>query len=340
MKNSASNPFKIQALQRQAKQLLPELTAIFSQLNYSEIIHQRINRQNIHQTQHQQPEVNFYQGLTKAQHMQFGCVMIKWQLGLEINNRLSDFSYEFTILNNLNVSQYALKKATPLVPTILDYQALNITVLKQNQQLIIIVMPFYSLGSLSYQLSDKRYNLLDNNQKQRFIVQAAHLINNLHQQGWLHNDIKPSNILLNSFLSNSADNSIKSSNLLLTDFALAQRLDNNLKQNCIMNVTGTPAYLAPERWQGQGATQQSDIYALGIMMFEILTGKRPFKIASQSNETLRNWALEHCQSQIPILPLDYQGYQSIINKALAKRVEKRYQSMRDVLEELKNTTFI
>ena len=120
--------------------------------------------------------------------------------------------------------------------------------------------------------------------------------------------------------------------LLLTDFALSQRMT---MANSQPNPAGTPAYLAPERWQGQGATVQSDIYAFGVMMVEILTGKRPFQINTDSREKSKAWAIQHCQQPIPTLSAEYSCYQGIIDKALAKRVEKRYQEMDKILIDLK-----
>ena len=128
-------------------------------------------------------------------------------------------------------------------------------------------------------------------------------------------------------------------NLLLADFALAEPINNGItqinKKNSTENNAGTPAYLAPERWQGQGATLQSDIYAFGIMLYEILAGERPFKIDNPSGAPLREWTTQHCQQPIATLPLEYSRYQRIINKALAKRIEKRYPSMEEIVMDLK-----
>ena len=132
-------------------------------------------------------------------------------------------------------------------------------------------------------------------------------------------------------LPNNTDNSGITFNLLLTDFALASAL----YKHSIANTAGTPAYFAPERWQGQGATVQSDIYAFGIMLYEILVGERPFNVDLHNDKRLREWAIRHCQHPVPILPLEYFRYQDIVDKALAKRLEKRYQSMEEVLRDLK-----
>ncbi len=331
MGNSASNLFTIQVLQRQSQQLLPIITQELVAQHFSEIVHQRIAQQSTEQTQN--IENTSYQGFTRAQHPQFGQVMIKWQLSADSYPISPDLAHEADVLAAVNTS---LKiKDNAIAPPLLAHHCVNVQIPEQPQKLIIIVIPYYSNGSLASQLDVRKYLSLIMSQKHHFITQSAHLIANLHHAGWLHNDIKPSNILLDtscdSSLLNSADNSSIMPNLLLTDFALAQRITLAYSQ---LNAAGTPAYLAPERWQGQRATVQSDIYAFGVMMVEILTGKRPFQVSSNSNDKLKAWAIEHCQQPIPKLPLEYSYYQCMINKALAKRIERRYQSMEDILKDL------
>ncbi|WP_201553572.1 serine/threonine-protein kinase [Psychrobacter immobilis] len=334
MKNSASNSSNAkacakQALQMQAQQMLPTLTALFLSLNYSEVSHQRISQQSNNNNNE-----NDYQGLTRAQHLQFGRVMIKWQLTAAINQNLAGLTHEIGVrksINNLSVNQKRFQDSLfAIAPPMLAYETLRVQVLDQFSQLTILTMPYYPSGSLATQLNVRNHSLLNSQRKHHFIVQSAHLIATLHSAGWLHNDIKPSNILLDDFLPNHADDSCIKADLLLTDFALAECLN----APTLASSAGTPAYLAPERWQSQSATVQSDIYAFGIMMVEILTGKRPFQVSANSNDKLKAWAIQHCQQPIPTLPLEYQSYQGIINKALAKRVERRYKSMEEVLKSL------
>ena len=329
MKNSASNPSIIQVLQAQARALLPTVTQALSGLHYSEIVHQR-RAQQTYDIDKQNVENHYYQGLTRAQHSQFGHVMIKWQLNYRDNYHSADLSHEAHVLKSLNNLAQNQSHSVVIAPSVLAYHRIDTQALGQRQQLTVLVMRYYSCGSLAKQLNGQTHSSLTDAQKHLFIHQAAHLIAKLHHTGWLHNDIKPSNFLLNSAPKDENTNYRIMPNLLMTDFALAAKIDHSTKSN----PAGTPAYLAPERWQGQSATIQSDIYAFGIMKVEILTGERPFKIAAESHDSMIDWVTQHCQQPVPRLPLKYSHYQSIVDNVLAKRVERRYQSMDEVLANL------
>ena len=322
MKNSASNLTITQALQTQSRQLLPVITQTLSKLAYEEITHQRISQQ-----------VTCYQGLTRAQHSKYDRVMIKWELRATSDRcqSVSDLTHEISVLRALY--NWQKTQASSIAPLLLFSYEEDIKVLEQSQRLTVLVMPYYKNGSLA-KLLNHHVSLTDK-QKHDLIKESAHLVCNLHNAGWLHNDIKPSNILLSNALMVSKDMESSNNNcmlpdLLLTDFALVRKIDHSREANS----AGTAAYLAPERWQGQRATIQSDIYAFGVMMVEILIGKRAFNIDAQSQQSMTDWAIQHCQQPIPRLPLKYSHYQSIVDNTLAKRVEKRYQSMEIILEEL------
>lgn len=300
MKNTAHT------LPPQADQLLTKVTAALSHLDYADMRHQRIS----HTSHINDINALMYQGLSHAQHPRLGHVMVKWGLQNDKDhNNGSTFTHDGILMAHIGANQ--------LVPPLLSQYDLPLVLDNQTLTLHAIVMPYYPNGSLAQYLNQP----LSHTQKRNALIQAAQLIADVHQCGWLHNDIKPSNVLRHE------------QQLLLTDFALASKISDKTLSDmtCSKAIAGTPAYLAPERWNGAGATVQSDVYAFGVMMVEILIGARPFKITAQSGEPLMDWATQHCQQPVPNLPSEYRHYQRIVNKALAKRVEKRYQSMEAVL---------
>lgn len=124
----------------------------------------------------------------------------------------------------------------------------------------------------------------------------------LHQQGWLHLDLKPSNILFFSL-----------DHLCLIDFALAQRIDSwGLAVNQSL-TQGTPRYMSPEQFLAQPLNRQTDFYALGLILYELLTGKSPFNATHYAM-----WAQQHCQQPVPLLPPALARFQRLIDGLLAK----------------------
>ena len=345
MKNSASSPLIIPVLRVQAEQLLAQVTATLTRFDYIELSHQRLSQQKLDEKSI--PQNVIYQGLTRAKHPKFGDVMVKWELIPKSNHsdftldgsQLNRLSHEIEILQAMNLSTLA-QDTVPIAPPILDSDIIDLIIdlqaLNISYHLSIIVLPYYNNGSLASYLQHNKN--LSNNRKYLAMLKAAKLIADLHHCGWLHNDIKPSNFLLDNFWLSNADNGSRMPRLLLTDFVLAHRIDKN--NNCDLQLSGTPAYLAPERWQGHGATIQSDVYAFGIMMFEIIMGERPFTINKNSPNKAQAWAIQHCQTPIPKLIKEYSHYQNVINKALAKRADSRYQKMTEVLEDLRLLSLI
>lgn len=142
-----------------------------------------------------------------------------------------------------------------------------------------------------------------------------------HRKGIIHQDLKPQNIMIDS-----------DGNVHVMDFGVA-RLFEEEETGVSKGITGTPPYLSPERAKGEKADQRSDIYSFGIIMFEMLTGKRPFEA-----ETMEGYLHKHLyekpqapSKQNPRVPalLD-----KIILKCLGKDKEKRYQNVQDILIDL------
>jgi serine/threonine-protein kinase len=143
-----------------------------------------------------------------------------------------------------------------------------------------------------------------------------------HDAYIIHRDIKPQNILI-------LDNGL----VKITDFGIAMAL-NSSQLTQTNSVMGSVHYLPPEQAAGKGSTIKSDIYSLGILMYELLTGVLPFK-----GENAVEIALKHMKNPIPSLSREIDNVpnsiQNIILKATAKNPKNRYNDAREMYEDLK-----
>lgn len=146
-------------------------------------------------------------------------------------------------------------------------------------------------------------------------------ISHAHHNGIVHRDIKPQNVLMNG------DNDVK-----ITDFGIAMAL-NSTAHTKTNSVIGTVHYLSPEQARGGMATKRSDIYSLGIVFYELLTGELPF-----SAETAVAIALKHLQEETPSVrdrfPEIPQSVENVILKATAKDSTYRYATTDDMYDDL------
>jgi eukaryotic-like serine/threonine-protein kinase len=147
--------------------------------------------------------------------------------------------------------------------------------------------------------------------------QLTSAISHAHQNHIVHRDIKPHNILID-----------REGNVKITDFGIAMAMSaTSITQT--NSVLGSVHYLSPEQARGGMANRKSDIYSLGIVMFELLTGRLPF-----SGESAVSIALKHLQSETPSLrrwnPKIPQSVENIVLKATAKDPFHRYDSVEDM----------
>jgi serine/threonine-protein kinase PpkA len=139
------------------------------------------------------------------------------------------------------------------------------------------------------------------------LMQVAGALGAIHERGIVHRDMKPDNIMIR------ADGS-----LALADFGIATLKDTRLAKTAHGEVFGTPAYIAPEQASAQHTDHRADLYALGVMFFELLTGQKPYR-ASTTEALL----YQHVNLAIPDLPAQFIQLQPLINAMMAKDPERR-----------------
>ena len=168
----------------------------------------------------------------------------------------------------------------------------------------------------------KKRGALNLNEAVDIMLQLTSGIACAHDSYIIHRDIKPQNVLI-----------LEDGRVKITDFGIAMALNQNeLTQT--NSVMGSVHYLPPEQANGSGSTIKSDIYSLGILMFELFTGHVPFK-----GDNAVEIAIKHMKEPIPsvckINPNIPQSIENIILKACAKNPKNRYDSVRDMHNDLK-----
>lgn len=140
------------------------------------------------------------------------------------------------------------------------------------------------------------------------IRQIASALGYAHAQGLVHRDVKPANILFR------ADGTA-----VLSDFGIAKSLDDRTQFTQAGFAVGTPSYMSPEQARGQEIDGRADLYALGVVLYEILVGKLPY-----NGTDALSTALAHLTEPLPELPVHHGRYQGVLRKLLAKDPADRY----------------
>ncbi len=186
-----------------------------------------------------------------------------------------------------------------------------------------IVMQLIEQGTLAQLLTDRP---LDGIQAAKLAIPIAEALDYAHQRGLIHRDVKPTNILMP-----------REDWPLLADFGLVkvQTTDQSLTQSDV--TIGTPSYISPEQVNGATLDARADMYALGVMLFEMVTGRLPFDY-----KNINSLMLAHV-SEPPPIPRDLNPrcpleLQKIILTALRKKPAERYPTMQTMIQALK--TFV
>jgi serine/threonine protein kinase len=207
----------------------------------------------------------------------------------------------------------------PNIVTVLDFG-------RGNNGALYLVMDLVEGSSLAEFL--KENGPMPLHQALKVFIQICDALAHAHSHGVMHRDLKPSNIMI-------ADNNDDFRNVRIVDFGLARVVseDQNITRTGVM--IGTPLYASPEQFQAKSIDHRTDIYSLGCLMFETLTGKKPF-----SGDNQIELFEAHLYSAVPELAKNgYSGdlaeeLNKIIAKAMAKNREERYSTVHQLRSEL------
>ncbi len=149
-----------------------------------------------------------------------------------------------------------------------------------------------------------------------FIEQIASALEAIHSVGVLHRDLKPANVMLR------ADGS-----LCLIDFGLAKANEIEVSLTGTREIFGTPYYMSPEQGHAEELDARSDLYSLGVMFYEMLTGQKPY-----TGATAMEVIYKHKRADLPDIAPRFADYREMLTRLLAKSPAGRYQSAHELLE--------
>ena len=181
-----------------------------------------------------------------------------------------------------------------------------------TSQYCYIAMEYFPLGQLGAKLEGP----LAPEEALHYARELAHALAIIHTAGVIHRDLKPGNVMVRG------DDSIA-----LIDFGISQSLQVQTSPESKGEIAGTPYYMSPEQARGEPTDERSDLYALSVILYQMLTGAKPYV-----GETTDAILEQHKSAPLPALPADLAMHQPLLNRLLAKDPAQRYGSARETLE--------
>jgi DNA-binding response OmpR family regulator len=174
-----------------------------------------------------------------------------------------------------------------------------------------LVMEYLPRGDLKARMQQ----VVTEQEALRFVAQIAAALEVVHNAGLLHRDLKPPNVMLR-----------ENGDVALIDFGLARALDGSTPSTRTGVLRGSPYYMSPEQALGEVLDARSDFYSLGIMYYEMLTGKKPYTGGS-AMDVLQ----QHVNAPLPMLPKALAHHEPVLLKLMAKSREDRFATAGEVL---------
>ena len=172
-----------------------------------------------------------------------------------------------------------------------------------NENHLYIAMEYFEKGCLTEHLGQA----LSEETSFSYAIQIAKGLEAAHQAGIVHRDLKPDNVMMRD-----------DGSLALTDFGIAKDLNAQSTMTVHGEVFGTPSYVAPEQALGLAVGPAADIYSLGVLLFQMLTGRKPYQASDP-----QNILYQHINSPIPQLPENLLQWQDLVNFLMTKSPQTR-----------------
>jgi len=177
-----------------------------------------------------------------------------------------------------------------------------------------LAMEYFPCGDLKARLQ----NPLTSDEAIAFLREIARSLKVVHDAGIIHRDLKPPNVMLR-------DNG----NVVLIDFGLARSLLSGDGSTRTGVLRGSPYYMSPEQAQGEALDARTDLYSLGVILYEMLAGKKPY-LGASAIDVLQ----QHVMAPVPELPVHHLGYQPLLERLMSKSREQRIASCDELLAAL------
>jgi serine/threonine protein kinase len=209
----------------------------------------------------------------------------------------------------------------PNIVQVYDFDVIE----RNNEKMVYMVMPYIIGKTLASVLEDLRYqhSMLSQERVRDIMLDLCSALSYAHARGMVHRDVKPSNILFD-----------ENNKAILTDFGIAKLAQQQRGLTQDGTIVGTPSYMSPEQATGEAIDGRSDIYALGIILFEMLTGRTPFE-----DDGTVSVLLKHVQTPPPnvteFVPNISPYFDALVAHALAKNPNDRYQTAEEFAKDIR-----
>ncbi|MCB0167775.1 MAG: serine/threonine protein kinase [Anaerolineae bacterium] len=237
-------------------------------------------------------------------------------VAVKVLTRLPTKEYEIFTSRFMQEAQVVAKLEHPHILPVYDFG--------ETEDYLYLVMRLVNAGTLWDRFHGQPFPV---ELIRHIITQVGDALDYAHTQGIVHRDVKPKNILMDD-----------RDNCLLTDFGIAKVMQTDLSLTQFGTTLGTPTYMSPEQIQGEPLDGRSDVYALGVILFQLATGHLPFEA-----DTPHEISTKHLYAQLPsaraINPELPPTIESIIVKAMAKDPNDRYATAGDLVQAMKDLKF-